>query len=288
MGGQRFQKLLFSVASDLEAYRLVDVTKSAGSAAYSTYGSSPDGWIDARAENLRAGVIPIDQLYGNMILKAQIAFGVRGAAAFCGANGQVVPPTVALAACISKNVLTAPTGTQGDVYIVPATAAGWSTAVAGQIATKGAGAWAYANATAGLVAYVVDEKRYYVCSDTNTWVEAKIVGYANETCSAGEEIEIYNLKARQRVAAEQLPTDSNFKIVLAGFSASETDGDATVTITDERILSTDIAICTALAGATPANCQINLAVCTANTLTITLAGNGGAGTIIQYLIVRAI
>lgn len=289
MSGQRTEFLYFAAGATLERNRLVTLTKSTGTVAYSTYGDSPDGFLISRASVADgAAVVPIEQQYRNMILKCETAVVTKGDPVFAGADGKICAVPAALAAVISKNVLTAPTGTQGDVYIVPANAAGWSTSTAGQIATKGASAWAYANATVGLVAYCADEKRYYICSATNTWVLAKIVGYAAETASAGDEIEVYNTKARARVVVDALPAGMAYMIVAAGQSASETDSDATVTVTDERIASTDIAICTAFAGTTGASLPIVKAVCTTDTLTITLSGNGGAGTIINYIIIRVI
>jgi hypothetical protein len=74
--------------------------------------------------------------------------------------------------------------------------------------------------------------------------------------------------------------------VAIGITAAETDSDAEVVATISGLVATDIAFAIMNAGATAQ--AVKKAVCTTNTLTITLAGNGGAGTQIAYAVFRAV
>lgn len=74
-------------------------------------------------------------------------------------------------------------------------------------------------------------------------------------------------------------------VALAGKSASENDADASVVITATGVLSSDMVFATIIAQAGTAT--IIKAVPTADTITVTLSGNGGAGTVIAYQVLRA-
>jgi hypothetical protein len=94
-----------------------------------------------------------------------------------------------------------------------------------------------------------------------------------------------------------LPANCNFGIALMGASAAEADDDSEVVVSDNRIAADDIAIVT-IAGQTgeasggdPSTLTpvyVVKAVCTAGKLTVTLSGDGGAGTVINYIIVRSL
>lgn len=75
-------------------------------------------------------------------------------------------------------------------------------------------------------------------------------------------------------------------VKFAGLSASETDSDASVVISVAGVAASDIILATIQAQAGTAS--ILKAVPTTNTITVTLSGNGGAGTIIQYAALRAV
>lgn len=72
--------------------------------------------------------------------------------------------------------------------------------------------------------------------------------------------------------------------VFSGVSAAENDADASVAITVAGVLATDVATAVMVAGATPQ--AVTKVVCTANTVTVTLAGNGGVGTQVFYTVYR--
>lgn len=76
-----------------------------------------------------------------------------------------------------------------------------------------------------------------------------------------------------------------YSIVYAGASVAENDADASVAVTVEGVAATDIAFAVMIAGATPQ--AVKLVACTLNTVTVTLAGNGGAGTQVAYVVLRA-
>ncbi len=77
-----------------------------------------------------------------------------------------------------------------------------------------------------------------------------------------------------------------YRQVYAGVSASENDADASVAVTKAGVLSTDVAFAVLVAGAAPQ--AVTKVVCTADTVTVSLAGNGGAGTIVFYAVFRAV
>lgn len=72
---------------------------------------------------------------------------------------------------------------------------------------------------------------------------------------------------------------------FAGTTVSENDADASVAKAVAGVLATDIVLATVLSQAGTAT--ILKAVPTTDTLTFTLSGNGGAGTVIQYAVLRA-
>jgi hypothetical protein len=180
-----------------------------------------------------------------------------------------------------------PTSPATASYLCAATTTGsnWSTTHGNNIATYSGSTWSYVAPTAGLVVKVTDEGKYYVYNGS-AWVLAKAACFANEAGAATEEIEAYNVASNDRCTSSNLPDGLNYGIVLAGQSISETDGDATVTISDSRIVAGDI--CFASTNAQAGTVAILKAVCTTGTLTVTLAGNGGAGTVINYMIVRVL
>lgn len=289
MGIQK-EKIYATAAATLERNRLVDLTKSTGAVAYSTYGSQPDGWLESRADsNQGAAIYPIDSLWSTMRLKLQTAVATKGDPVFCGASGQVVG-TLTATVISRTQPYTQPAGSQGDIYIAPANVTAWTSpdqCVAGEILTKGASAWTRTTATAGMLVYVTDEARYYVCSATNTWVLAKLVGYANETGAAGEEIEIINTKNRARISPEQLPNNLNWAPVLMGQGTVSASG-TTLVIVDNRITTACIALVTAVSASGTAPGTIK-AVITSNTLTITITAPGGSDTtVLNYGIFKTL
>lgn len=80
------------------------------------------------------------------------------------------------------------------------------------------------------------------------------------------------------------PNTSGHSLVYAGVSAAEVDADASIVVTKAGVLATDFAIANLVAGATPT--AVKSVVCTADTITITLTGNGGAGTQAFYAVFR--
>jgi hypothetical protein len=136
-----------------------------------------------------------------------------------------------------------------------------------------------------MLVYVTDEARYYVCSATNTWVLAKLVGYANETGVAGEEIEVYNVKNSAKIATEQLPANVNWAPMLCGQGTVSASG-TTLVIVDERITTANIALvtCVSASGTAPGTIK---AVITTSTLTITITAPGGSDTtVLNYAIFK--
>jgi len=81
-------------------------------------------------------------------------------------------------------------------------------------------------------------------------------------------------------------SNSSHSIIAAGLSAAENDVDATVAITLTGVLATDVAVATV--SAATAAVYVTKAVCTADTLTVTLSGNGGVGTVVNYQVARPV
>lgn len=82
-----------------------------------------------------------------------------------------------------------------------------------------------------------------------------------------------------------LAPDSGIVVKFAGTSTAEVDADATVTITVTGAAATDVASAVLRAAANAV--YVTKAVLTSNTLTVTLSGNGGAGTLVDYVVYRA-
>lgn len=74
-------------------------------------------------------------------------------------------------------------------------------------------------------------------------------------------------------------------VIAAGKSTAETDADATVTITVAGILAASDFAQAQLIAATNA-VYVTKTVVTDNTVTVTLSGNGGAGTQVSYVVYR--
>lgn len=77
----------------------------------------------------------------------------------------------------------------------------------------------------------------------------------------------------------------NNKTCYSGLSVSETDSDATVTITVAGLVAADVAVCTLKAAANAV--YVTKAVCGTDSIVVTLSGNGGAGTVVSYIAFKA-
>jgi hypothetical protein len=287
--GERPFPLMFTAASQLERNRFLTLTKSTGIVAYSTYGDDVELVSRARgdANNYQIACMPLAGAQSSFFITLNGTVA-KGDPLFASTSGKAVTSTYT---ATNRSLKTEPTENNA-CYIVPHT--GWAAgAHPDAIATSsGAGVFTYIDVAAipvGTVAFLTSEGQYVQFNGT-LWVDVQPLAYANEAGVATQDIVAYVTRAIGTRRRQDLPDQLNneMRIVCAGASTSETDGDATITVTDGRILATDIAICCPQAGTTAANLQINKAVCTADTLTITLAGNGGAGTIINYIVLRAI
>jgi hypothetical protein len=73
---------------------------------------------------------------------------------------------------------------------------------------------------------------------------------------------------------------------FAGSSASETDADGSIVVTATGAAATDVA--SVVLRASTNDVYVKKAVLTTDTLTVTLSGSGGVGTIVDYSIMRAV
>jgi hypothetical protein len=74
-------------------------------------------------------------------------------------------------------------------------------------------------------------------------------------------------------------------VKYAGYSPAEVDADASVVIANAGFLDTDVGMAVYAAGAN--DVYVKKVVMAAGTMTVTLSGNGGAGTIVGYQVLRA-
>jgi hypothetical protein len=281
--GVQKEALYTQSTAALLANRFVDLIKSTNITAYSTFGSSPDG-IVAGPSSLdgtvyRTSMTLFHNLTQNFWVKLFSAVTAKGTPLVCVASGQVAPSSYTV---INSKEVTAPA--VDGIYRVPA--AGW-TGHENTIATRLSASWTYVvmdTTTAGTVLFDTIEGRYYVWTGT-AWTLAPVVCYAGDTGVAGDEIMAYNTKPIVSIDRNMLPI-GNFTILAVGASVSETDSDATITVSDDRILSTDYAFPLSLVCANAVT--IKTTVCTSKTITFTLSGNGGAGCIITYAVIRAL
>ena len=108
-----------------------------------------------------------------------------------------------------------------------------------------------------------------------------LAGYASEPAANPSTTGFIVLDPSMRAASS--PSHS---IIAAGTSAAEVDADATVVIAIPGAAATDVATATLRAAANAVN--VTKAVLTADTLTVTLSGNGGAGTTVDYMVSRSV
>jgi hypothetical protein len=76
-----------------------------------------------------------------------------------------------------------------------------------------------------------------------------------------------------------------YVVKFAGLSTAETDSDASVVISLTGAAATDIGFAVYAAGANAV--YVTKVVMSTNTMTVTLSGNGGAGTQVAYQVLRA-
>ena len=76
-----------------------------------------------------------------------------------------------------------------------------------------------------------------------------------------------------------------FLVMIANTSVSENDSDAEIVIVHTGVLATDIGW--AILNSSAVDQYVTSVATTTNTITVTLGGNGGAGTTVNYMITRA-
>lgn len=282
--GERAFPIQCTAASQLERNRAVKITS--GVPAYPSYGDTPIGVTKSRsdANDYETIVMPFEYLDGSFFIDCADTITAHQLI-FSNTSGKALAITGTAA---SRSVVQPGSPSSGDIYIVPANAtilATWSTATAGQVGTYTTG-WAYTTPTAGDIYYVTDEGVYIVFNGS-AWVTCEPIGYAGEAGVDGGTIAAYRYQSLARVGYNQLSDTirSSYRVVVAGQTASETDADAAVIHYDQRILATDLAVAS-FESVTNA-VYIQSAVCSAQTLTITLSGNGGASTICNFIVLRA-
>ena len=286
--GWREQELLCSCATTLERNRLIDINKATGVATYSGPGSEPAGVTRARSRNDLATIYPIASKTRSFLVK--IASDVAaGDLLFPASNGMAVKSSHTV---VTSGLKAEPTLSANATYLVPEGATGdhWlgkdnAVAVYDKTETK----WTFIEADVGLT--ILDSSTgKYLSWDGEAWVLATPVAYANEAGVSGAEIEAYQISDMGRISGVFTPEEMNFGIVLMGQGTPEAASPTAVVVLDARIKAGDVAFVT-IAGQTGDNnvmAHIVKAVCTAGELTITLSGDGGAGTVITYMIVRGL
>lgn len=286
--GWREQELLCSCATTLERNRLVDIDKATGAATYSGPGSEPAGVTRARSRNDLATIYPIASKTRSFLIKIASNVSV-GDLLFPAANGMAVKSSYTV---VTSGLAVEPSLSADAVFLVPAEATGtnWAdndNAVAVYDSTESK--WTFIEADVGLTILDSSTGKYLSWNGT-AWVLATPVAYANEAGVPGAEIEAYQISDMGRISGVFTPEEMNFGIVLMGQSASETDIDDGVVVSDTRIKAGDVAFVTIAgqAGVSNVMAYIVKAVCTAGKLTITLSGNGGESTVINYMIVRGL
>lgn len=283
--GIREKNLFATCATALTKNKLLLLNKTTGVATYATCGSIPDGFSTQDAQS-SAGAYSVAVNYMRL---AQSFFArmfsacTQGAALVCAPLG-----TVAAALHTVTNMHTADTPSPGAnaKYIVPA--AGWSGDHENALAvyTHVGTSWAYTEMTAdtaGLVVLNSVDNRLYIWTGT-AWTIAPVIGYSAAAGVADEDIAVYNTK--QTTSIDRLALTGNYAIIAFLSSTSENDADASVVITDPRILSTDKAVPVSLVAT--AAVLIKTITVTAGTVTVALSGNGGAATVATVMLVRAI
>ena len=284
--GEKLLPLSLTAAAQLERNRAVTIT-DAGVPAYTTYGSVARGVTRVRGNvnDYQIEVLPLDFVDKTFTLGV-VGTVAAGALLFPADAVGRVKGLASATPIISRSEGEEATPTEGDLYIVP-TGIDWEAGTNQEkIATRGAAAWTYASAAVGDTYYVTDEGCYVTWNGT-AWVITKVVAIAAEAGVSGEDVTCYRPAASPADLTNDNLADAiklGTRIVCAGLSVAESDADASVVISDDRIAVGDIVVASVAAQAGTASIQ--KAVVTANTITVTLSGNGGAGTIIAYIVCR--
>lgn len=290
--GRRKEVLCCAVASTLEQNRLVNITKSTCTAAYSSYGSVSEGVTTTRSGLTIGGtevvtVLPLASLFSTFFVKCHRTV-TKGAALFPSLSGQVVASEYTAS---TRGVAAQPSLSANATYLLPATVTGT------QWEGHGNAVYVYTHAgtvhtfidvsgtaNLGLTVYISDEKKYYTWNGS-AWVIAKSCAISNDNGAVGAEVEAYNVADPVRTTIDSLPSNLNYGFPIAG-QYSGNPGGTTVTILDSRILAGDKVLCTINAGTSTG--YIIRAVQTAGTITITLSADTGAGTLITWAVLRAL
>jgi hypothetical protein len=278
--------ITLTAASQLQKNRLVKRTGLVPS--YATPGTAVYGrTVELGNEfDFAVAVQPLESVNGTFLLSLAGTVAAGNPLFPAATLGKV---KTANGTAVNRSAADRPSPGANAVYIVPA--AGWATggATAGQIATYThvGTSWAYADAVAGDTYYVTQEG-IYLTHNGSSWVDAKVIAYALEAGVSGDDViclvdNSTRKLGKEDFTSELLPREIQ---VCVGKSASENEADASVVVSDGRILAGDIALCTIQAQAGTA--YIVKSVCTAKTLTVTLSANGGAGTVIGYKIFRTL
>lgn len=272
--GYRVGPLLTNVSSVLERNRLVVLDTATLIASYAGIGSEPVGYLGVRSSASKAAINLLAAFEGTFLLTIGNSCAM-GASLVGVSDGKVRAADYTV---IDSVTASAPVDALAKaIYRVPA--AGWSSAHKNSIAIMGPLDWSYVDMdtdTKDTVIYDTASKTFYVWDGT-AWVSGKFVCYAKEAAVAGDSVECFLTKP--------VVTSVNFsEVVLCGLSTAEADDDNSVVVSNTAILATDIAF--AVVKASTAAVYVTKAVVAAGSLTVTLSGDGGAGTVIQYVIIR--
>lgn len=131
-------------------------------------------------------------------------------------------------------------------------------------------------------AYYITNEGGYVQYDGSDWIDVAPIGYAAEAAVAGA------IVAVDAVLYASVTRDQGFgaKIIYAGKSTSETDADAQVVVADSRFEVGDIGIASTYSASSavyPTTVTVGAGLCT-----ISLSGNGGAGTVLNLIVARTL
>lgn len=311
VGVQSFP-LQLTAAAQLMERRVVKIS-SAMVPSYATYGEVAEGYVTQRGDenDYAVTVMPFDFLEGTFFLDLAGTVAAHAPLFVTGVLGKVKTYTAIAGGATytvkSRSLDLDASPSSGDTHIVPSNStqiATWNAsgditgAVYGDVVYYDGSNWKCADdgttaitagtatPTAGDVYYVEDEGIFVIWSGS-AWVEAPILAYAGEAGVSGGYIACYRKNKGAQVSIEQL--DSGVRpavklVCVAQVTSANTETSAVYH--NDQVLATDMALVTSAEDATNALTEL-IAVCSADTVTITHVDPGASGATFNILVVRA-
>lgn len=291
--GERILPLMLDADSQLEKNRFVTINRATNKCAYTGYGDKAEGVIRSRSndDNYDTTVMPIDFADTTFFITMAGSVSV-GSKIIPTKDGKGITPAYDVE---SMTLLDFPANPEeGDTYIVfgddwlDATQDPDFTPAAGSIVQYDGSDWVELKdleGSEGIAIYNKADGCYYISNGT-AWKETAVAAISGGAGLAGSSVVCYNSKVRSVIEEDQIPSIFSHagRIVAVGATTSANDASGTIEIEDGVFAAGDSVFATVKSSTAAA--YVIKAVAVDSKITITLSGAGGAGTSVNYIVVR--